>query len=138
MQVEQSAHCTYTYQASKDVHELVLLRGTRQAVDEFFAHLDRIREETSTTPADYRVRMIIDITRSGLPPLGYFFSAEREWRRASPHRRSTRNAIIYREGYLLRAVGTLLNVVITPALDATQVFPDGSCDAAYEWLLRDT
>ena len=63
------------------IHELVMIEASRQAVDQYFAHVERIARSAQEREAA-KILFLLDASQMdrNTPPLVYFFQKTRDYR----------------------------------------------------------
>lgn len=121
--------CVYT-QHENGIHEFVLNVSSRQSFGALMARLEEIfgaHAKTDTVP------VIIDWSRSGMPPLSYAFQRAREFLTRFPDGPQGRTAYISNANTLVSIAQTFLKVMKVES--AGRFFQPGEREAALEWLL---
>lgn len=118
-------------QLENGIHHLIFYKASRQAVDEFAAYGMMVLDKRASD--EEKVMFLIDISRSGLPPVRYSVESLRTvWKD-----RSSKNV---RVAYLHSK--SLIIALFVPVLEALRLqtqrklFPDDAQDQAITWLLE--
>ncbi len=102
--------CSYT-QLDNGIHKLVLLNSSAATVHEIFAHLNRLYD--SKKRGDPLLRIMIDASKSGIPPLAQVTAGARRLVAQHPDRPEVRFAFITsgRDSYILSTLETFIRVL---------------------------
>ncbi len=125
---------TYTYHTDTDIHEFTFHKSSRQAVDDWLAHMNVIYEDKTRND---HLHFLIDARESGSLPLSYMFTAATKWvqqLRVHPH---VRLALVNKPGEnILTALSDkIVKTMRLGHLEMTNFYGD-SKDQAITWLLK--
>lgn len=127
----------YTYLEEHDIHELVFLQATRQAVEVGMEQMMRIYADLTN---ESRVRLLIDLRPSNLLPMNNVIPQARNWNRNVKIHPQVRLALLTRPDPLTTLVKSIFDMLRFGHL-RTQVFQDSSQtnmrDAAIAWLMQE-
>lgn len=119
-------------QLENGIHHLVFHKASRQAVDEFANYGMMVLDKRASD--EEKVMFLIDISKSGLPPVRYSIESLRKvWKD-----RSSKNVFV---AYLHSK--SLVIALFLPVLEALRLhtnrrlFPDSAEDQAIKWLLEE-
>lgn len=122
--------CEYI-QHESGIHEIIFYEATRRAVDEYMTYNEQI--VVNANP-DETVTILLDVTRSGLPPMAYLMGQVRQHMKKYPWRLSTRVAIVYENSRLLGLLRSSTQLVTTQQ-DTLNYFKADQRETAMKWLL---
>lgn len=128
-------HCRHIAHEN-GTHELILLSGTKQAVD---CYIEKIGALFLTMPHEQTLRYILNGTEAPLPPIQYFVNESNRFEREHKFVANGRLAILYRKDpfwSVASRIVAMLNVFYRGRLKL-QMFEGGERELAIEWLLRD-
>ena len=127
--------CTCS-QLENGIYELVMSEATRRAVDEYFAHVERVARSAKENGAA-KVMFLLDASQmdKNSPPLIYFFQKTRDYRDRYPDRLPTRNATVFQKGLIVSLVDTFLKSIGGGDRDQARFFSPDERDKAIDWLL---
>lgn len=83
---------------SVELHEFIFSESSRRAVDIWFAHMGRFIEDI---PSGGKVRLLLDVSRSGHQPLSYVSERARQFNVEHPRHPKSRVAILYHTHILM-------------------------------------
>jgi hypothetical protein len=98
----------YRYIQKGPVHYLRYLESNRKSVDEGFMFADRLYQ--NLTQED-KVRLLIDYSDSGIPPVTYFMNKARRWANGLSIHPQARMAIIHPPDPIVSITGTLISMM---------------------------
>lgn len=126
------AQCSYTH-LDNGIHELVFKSSTPAAVTELFSNLNRIFD--GKTRRDPPLRILIDGSASGIPPLIRLMPGARVLVAQHPDRPEVQYAFILPDGsnYLIATLETFIRL-FRPT-NKVQSFSSARRAAAIAWLL---
>ncbi|MEO8612497.1 MAG: hypothetical protein ABI690_31665 [Chloroflexota bacterium] len=125
--------CTYT-RLDNGVHELIFRESSREAIDEFFRHVESILKNTPPTEV---ARYILDVTQADRPvSMMGIIQRFRKLETSMPRRAKGRTAILHPQGSMLSFVDGLIRA-LAPSQDVTRFFPTEKRDEAIAWVLTD-
>ena len=113
-----------------------MLQANRQAIDEYFTHVERIALGARER-GDARVLFMLDATQmdKNSPPLVYFFQRTRVYRAQYPDRLPTRNATIIHKGIIVSLADAFLKSMGDQDRDLARFFSPDERKQAVDWLL---
>lgn len=121
--------CAYQYRQDH-IHEITFYASSRDAVDEWIGNLDVIYAYEEKAPL-----LLIDFTRSGLPPVGYFLTRLRQWQHQNPRAHLGRCAVVYEGNMMLLSLLKSTMLVLGVAVQKrTQLFNSYAYTQAVDWL----
>jgi hypothetical protein len=125
--------CAYTL-LDNGVHELIFRESSREAIDEFFRHVESILK---STPGGDIARYVVDVTQAdrAVSMMG-IIQRFRRLETQLPKRARGRTAILHPQGSLLSFADGLIRA-LAPTQDVTRFFPAGKRDEAIAWLLSE-
>src|SRR5689334_16076604 len=127
--------CEY-YLRDNDVHELIYNGVGRAAVDEFFAHFERI---AATLPPDAVFRVLTNGTRvKETQPVRYMFLRVQMIIRTLAHRPIFRVALLASEDNSMTKILDTVFRALLRGQDRMRFFPPNQYNQAMEWLVKDT
>lgn len=106
--VHQGVHVEYTYDAARDIHRIVFLNASREAIEEWVAVMDAIYDHL--TPDD-AVRFLFDERPSGPLPLTYSINRGIRWTRTLEYHPSARVAFLFPDRMITSLANTMLGLV---------------------------
>lgn len=101
-------HVTYAYDALHDIHRVVFLDASREAVEEWIQVMDAIYNRL--TPQD-AVRILFDERSSGSLPLTYSINRGIHWARALEYHHDARVAFLFPDRMIASLANSMLSVV---------------------------
>src|SRR5258707_14501540 len=105
VEIAESYNCQ---QSHEEMYDLITMQATRQTADEYLARLDQLYK--GKTPQDPAIRIMIDLSSSGMPPLSYMLPKIREFIMNHPYRPPTRNAYLLNEMSYAHSLDTVVNM----------------------------
>jgi hypothetical protein len=127
-------HCRHIAHEN-GVHELILLTGTKDAVDCYMAKIGKL---FLSTPKDQTLRYILNGTEAPLPPIQYFVNESNRFERENKNIPIGRLAILYRRDpfwTVASRIVTMLNMFYRGRL-LIMLFEGTDRKEAINWLLR--
>jgi hypothetical protein len=124
-------------QLENGIYEITFLAKTRASVDEFFQVMQIIYEENLS---QQKIRLIVDLSMSGMIPMQYMFQQSQTWRRRNPRNLPLRGVILYPEKGILPIARVLVNTALQSRGTQANLRLESilNREEALEWLLRDT
>jgi hypothetical protein len=98
----------YTYEAEYDVHRIVFLEASREAIEEWVDAMDAIYD---CLAPDQPVRFLFDERPSGALPLTYAINRGVRWARTLEHHPPARVAFLFPDRMVAQLANTMLGVV---------------------------
>lgn len=129
---DHNVACEYILHDS-GIHEFIFHESSRRTVDEFMGYLDEIAFNVS--PED-TVLMVVDISRSGNPPMAYLLSSARSHTKSYPHRISSRIANIYGDARFMSLLDSTTRLLAS-GKDKVRFFKLENRDQAFKWLIEE-
>jgi hypothetical protein len=125
------------YQLENGIYEIIFLSKTRASVDEFFQVMQLIYDASNTKQM---VRILIDLSMSGMIPMQYMFQQSQSWRSRNPNNLPLRGVILYPEKGILPIARVLVNTALQARGAQANLRLESILkrDESVEWLLRDT
>jgi hypothetical protein len=117
------------------IHELILLTGTKEAVD---CYTQKIGALFLSTPQDETLRYILNGTEAPLPPIQYFVNESNRFENEHKFTCKGRLAILYRRDpfwTVASRIVTMLNMFYRGRL-LIMLFDGNDRQEAINWLLR--
>lgn len=131
---KQAPACAYRLLDS-GIHEITFNSVSRDAVTEFFVHLNRTFD--GKTQEDPRLMILIDGTASGFPSLSELMAGGRALVANHPHRPQVSYALVLR-GHTRHIVFALERLIrLFRTTNRARSFMPQERDEAEAWLLRD-
>jgi hypothetical protein len=128
-----SVRCAYT-RLDNGIHELIFRESSRDAIDEFFRHVESILKQTPNTEI---ARYIVDVTQADRPvSMMGIIQRFRKLETSMPRRARGRTAILHPQGSMLSFVDGLIRA-LAPTQDVTRFFPAEKRAEAETWVLSD-
>lgn len=128
-----SQRCGYT-RLDNGINELVFHESSREAIDEFFGHVESILKNTEPTSI---ARYIVDVTQADRPvSMMGIIQRFRKLDTLMPRRAKGRTAILHPQGSMLSFVDGLIRA-LAPTQDVTRFFPAEKRAEAIAWVLSD-
>ena len=121
--------CTYTC-LENNIHAFVVHKATRQAVDEYLTSLKTICDDCNP---DEPLRLLVDLSPDGLPPMRYVVSAGQKFYTRYTVAPVMRAAFLYQDGLILPIAESLMHLL--RARTTRRAFHIEQRDKAIEWLL---
>jgi hypothetical protein len=133
METEQNL-CEYKYH-DNDVHEFIYNDVGRDAVDEYFAHFERIAK---TLPAGSVFRILTNGSRiKDTQPVRYMFVRLQTILRTLPHRPTFRVALLAAEDNSMTKILDTIFRALLRGHDRLRFFRASEYEQAVEWLLKE-
>jgi hypothetical protein len=126
--------CEY-YMRDQGVHEFIYNEVGRTAVDEFFAHFERV---AATLPPDSVFRILTNGSRvAETQPVRYMFLRVQTILRTMPHRPVFRVALLASQDNSMTKILDAVFRALLRGQDRLRFFPISQYEQAVEWLLKD-
>lgn len=130
-----SQACLYTPEPN-GIHHFVFQNPSHQAIDQWFTYLEDIYFHQLPN-TDGRMRLLLDVSQSGLLPMTYIQHRGRGWLKEHPITHELRFAIVHSYGFPIPLAQTFLRVLRTTYRPDIDYFPKPHEAQAIEWLLSD-
>jgi hypothetical protein len=125
--------CAYN-RLDNGIHELTFRESSREAIDEFFHHVESILKNTDPSSV---ARYILDVTQADRPvSMMGIIQRFRKLETQMPRRAKGRTAILHPQGSMLSFVDGLIRA-LAPTQDITRFFPVEKRAEAIAWVLSD-
>jgi hypothetical protein len=127
-------HCTY-HQLDSGIHEFIFQDSSKEALDQFFHHLEQVFAQSQGSPLH---RYIVDITRGDREvSIVNMTTRFRRLETQFPTRAPGRTALLVKSGSFLSVIDGIIQA-LAPRRDETRFFPVEKREDALQWLLRDS
>lgn len=120
--------CRYTL-LDDSIHAFTFVDASREAVDEYYDHMALIVAYADPTE---RLRMLIDIRESGVPPIGHLVAQTRRFNATHRVRLKTATAVIYANSGMLSLMDSAAHLLTRPEYNKIAFFQ--SYEDAVDWL----
>ena len=94
------------------INYLTILRADREAVDEFVALLETLITDGLRTAPESAILMVIDVGKSGLPPIRYAYERGLDLSRRIETSPPICLAIVVRDRLMISLIGNIINDVV--------------------------
>lgn len=120
----------YTYHKNENIHEMYFTQSSRGAVDEWVMLMTAIYKHITDKDS---VRLLLDISDSGVLPLNYAIGQGRKWSNSLVIHPEARLAFLYRSDALRSLANTLLSALRMGHL-RVRFFEPNNREGAVAWL----
>ncbi len=122
----------YTYHEGNDLHVFIFNESSRRALDEWHHSLQAIFPQYQQGKI---CKMLLDITDSGMQPMGYAMQKARKLQRELGTLPHTRYAFLHQPNALTTMINTFFEILRTRG--ELRFFRADERDQALEWLQRE-
>ncbi len=126
-------HCWHQ-QLDNGIHEFIFREASREAVDEWFLHLDQL---TRSVPSDAMLHLLVRSTADNPLPVTYMIKSAHNWVLDNPHVYTARVAFLHRSNFYYPHAKSFIRAWQMSNGIAVRFYASDRRHDAVEWLLTD-